>query len=159
MATAIHDTTQSVSLDSPEGKKLLRKIVKERHDWRFSANATDGWRLTFTREVKGRTGEPNATIVVETDSVIPLLTGWSEEREGLPPAPRWVNGRMASTVATLLLAGCSLAVRTSSGSQRSREHGISYSSLVARFPDAWDEVAIDTTTYVNGLIVSYGAVS
>lgn len=159
MATAYHDTTQSVAIDSPEGKKLLRKIVRERHDWRFSANASDGWKLSFSRDFKGKTGEPDTTVIIEADTTIPILTGWNEERDRMHPAPRWVSGRCASTVARLLLGGCMLGLRCSDGSRKTREHGISFSSLVARYPDSFDEITIDTTTYVNGSPVLGGVVS
>lgn len=173
MNTATH---QTISIASKEGKAFLRKVARTRQDWSeewsIYANASDGWKLTFSRSVKGEIGEPDVYVTVETDAVVAqegeagLRKPFEDGKDVLVPAATrvWLRGPDARTAASFLLDGWRFSVLHSSGSTLSSRHGLAFLSLHAekrgtKQNDNWDTVEIGgSTTLVNGTIVCRGAV-
>jgi hypothetical protein len=169
-------TNQSITIDSKEGRAFLRKVAGKRHDWAeewsLYANASDGWRVTFWRSVRGAIGEPDSCVTVVTDSAVRqdgrtgLVRSFEDSAEVVvPTATRvWLRGGDARTAAKLLLDGWHFRVQHSSGSTSSSHHGLAFLSLQAerrgpRPNDNWDAVEIGgSTTVVHGTIVCRGAV-
>lgn len=169
-------THQSISIDSKDGKAFLRKVANKRQDWaeewQLFANASEGWKLTFWRSVKGEIGEPDAYVTVETDSVVRqdgesgVVKPFEDAAEvTVPTASRvWLRGPDARTAAKLLLDGWHFRVQHGAGSTSSSRHGLAFLSLHAerrgpKLNDNWDTVEVGgSTTLVNGTIVVRGAV-
>jgi len=169
-------THQTISINSQECRAFLKKVANKRQDWAeewsLYANASDGWKVTFWRSVKGAIGEPDAYVTVETDSIV-----WQDGKTGrvkpfddseeviVPAATRvWLRGGDVRTAAKLLLDGWHFRVQHSGGSTSSSRHGLSFLSLKAerrgvKVNDNWDTVEVGgSTTLVNGTIVCRGAV-
>ena len=169
-------THQTVSLESKEGKAFLRKVAKTHQnwseEWNLYANASDGWRLTFSRSVKGKIGEPDVYVTVETDAAVVqegetgLRKTCEDSKEVVVPAATrvWLRGADARTAAAFLLDGWRFIVLHSAGSTSSSQHGLAFLSLLAerrglKKNDNWDTVEIgSSTTLVNGTVVCRGAV-
>ena len=161
-------TCQTASLDTNTGRGLLRKIARHEPKWGDewslrAAEDTDG-KVVFHRRIDGDIGEPDATVDVETDSVVRLHgeTGrrkaFEDSREVTVPSCRsvWLRGRDTALAAKFLLDGWHLRVMHSAGSTSSSQHGLSfvYLSLVKDC----DEVEIGSwTVCVNGTQVCSGA--
>ena len=161
-------TCQFASLDSNTGRGLLRKVARHepkwRDEWSLRAGEDTDWKVVFHRRIDGDIGEPDATVDVETDSVVRfqgktgLRQAFADSKEVVVPQCRsiWLRGRDAALVAKFLLDGWHLRVTHSAGSTSSSEHGLSfvYLSLVKDC----DEVEIGSwTVLVNGTQVCSGA--
>jgi hypothetical protein len=167
-------TNQTVSINSKEGKSLLRKIV--RHplaafrdgEWHLRANDATEWHVEFWRRVPGEIGEPDRTVTVSTDAVVCLegRTGsvkpFDDAAVVTVPQCRYVHlwGSDCATAARLLLDGWRLVACHSSGSTSSSLHGLAFIRLQAEKRDThhWATVGIGTeTVFVNGTRVIVGA--
>lgn len=160
-------TFQTVSTDSPEWRKLLRRIIRDRGDgWTIRATSPE-WRIEFRREIKGKLGEPDQEIRISTDA---RITCPADSRFGLKqsfddskpveiPKPDrcWLRYSSVSTVCHLLLNGGRLEIDPSSGSTSSSHHGLSFVALAVVFPDvSYSRAEIGCTVYVNGRRVISG---
>lgn len=161
-------TAQTVAVDSATGRRLLRRIAKNyREDWRFCAHAATGWRLSFSRKIAGKTGEPDRTLEVETDATITVDERHGERRPfddgetvAVPPA-RYVagGGTDARTVARFLADGWRLAIEHSAGSTTSSRHGLAFVRFVAYRDGYTVSATICETVTVNGSTVCRGCAS
>jgi hypothetical protein len=165
---SINHTCQTASLDTQTGRGLLRKIARHEQqwadEWTLRAAEDTDWKVVFHRRIDGDIGEPDATVDVETDSIVRLhgetgrVKAFSDSQEVTVPPCRsvWLRGRDVPLVAKFLLDGWHLRVTHSAGSTHSSEHGLSfiYLSLVKDC----DEVEIGSwTVFVNGTLVCGGA--
>lgn len=148
-----------ISLDSREGKSLLRKVAKIPSygprfvGWTITAHERDGWRLKFKRE-----GNKPEVEVFETDYVLPLtgeygdaVKPFDDSNPVIVPKARsiWCYHSQARAVATLLLGGWRLKIQHSAGSTGSSKHGIATVSLVAEHPNG-GYVTIEDALYRYG---------
>lgn len=160
-------TCQSISTETPTGKKLLRKIARHQQrwddEWSLRAGEDTDWKVVFHRRIEGDLGEPDATVDVETDSIV-LMRGetgrvkaFSDSQEvTIPECSSVFLGRDVSLAAKFLLDGWRLQVTHSAGSTHSSEYGLAfvYLSLVKGL----DEIKIGScTVLVNGTLVCGGA--
>lgn len=172
METVADFTAQTVAVDSPAGRRLLRRIAKGeknwRDGWRFCAHASTGWRLSFVRTIAGATGEPDRTVDVETDATISVDMMRISDRRPFDdgetvtvPAARYVagGGATARTVARFLADGWRLAIEHSAGSTASSRHGLAFVRFVAYRDGYTVSATIDETVAVNGSTVCRGSVS
>lgn len=162
-------TVQSASLDTNTGKGLLRKIVRQQptwgDEWKLRAGENTGWKVVFERRVSGELGEPDAEVVVETDSVVTLQGATGRQRpfadrgcEVTVPATRgvWLYGQDVKTVAKFLLDGWHLTVTHCCGSIHSSEFDIASAYLC--LCRGCERLQIGSaTTYVKGDCVIGGA--
>lgn len=169
-------THQTVSIASKEGKAFLRKVARSRHEWRnewhFRASPETGWKITFSRTVKGSIGEPDACVTVETDAVVERrgstgrVKSFDDSLEVIVPEATVarLSGADARTAATLLLDGWRFEISQSSGSTSSSRHGLAFLSLHVerrgtKATDNWDSLEIGSASVlVNGSFVIRGAV-
>lgn len=167
-------TLQTVSADSKDCAKFLRKVVRDNESakygegWRVRANAGTGWKIRFERTIHGGTGEPDQSIEVQTDFAISqpgrlgVVQSFSDSKPVQVCTPRqvWVDGSDASIVAKLLADGSRLSIRATAGSTSSSYHGLSFYMLEATFPGIpYGEVQIGGTTVAkDGETLVSGAV-
>lgn len=158
MATQFMDTFDSVSIDSPEGKKFLRRVANRPEEgWIFWTSAAAEWRGEFRRKIESRTGDASAVVTVETDvyaSVYGQPGEVGEEGDTTTiPAVRFVSTNGAN-VAALLLAGFRLRLSYDRGSIRSREEGLAFLRLSAHLPNNYGGgVDLESTVTKNGRIL------
>lgn len=171
MKTTAADTFQSVAIDTPAGRRLLRRIAadgKRGEGWRFRADDSTGWRVVFSRDVDGAPGDPRVTVTVETDAEIyvdrhrtgPAVRSFDDCEPVNVPAARYVSGwgGACRTVAHFLADGWRLSVDHSAGSVSSSRHGIAFIRLEA-YRSGWTiSATIDTTVCVDGAQVCSGSV-
>lgn len=140
-------TRSKIEVASPEGKKFLRRVVKDTaklisdEHWQVRAsNATD-WRFEFSRIIKAKQiGDADELIVVETDAKVSLP---SDQRFGMVqafsdaepvdvrhPTRVYCNGE-SWQVAKLLAEGWDFEVHASPGSSSSSQHGLSFYYIYA----------------------------
>ena len=169
MKTTATDTLQTVSIDTPAGRRLLRRIAgRSGEGWRFFADDSTGWRVVFSREIDGAPGDPRVTVTVETDAVISVdnretgdaVRPFHDAEPVAIPASRYVvgGGTTCRTVARFLADGWRLSVDHSAGSTSSSRHGLAFAKLEAYTDAGTISATIDQTTYVNGAQVCSGAV-
>ena len=171
MIATLVDTFGTVSIDSPAGRKLLRRVATRREDWHFRADAADGWRVTFWRRADGEPGDAAVTVTVETDAAVTVSgrTGddvrpfHDAEPVAVPAATRahcW--GADCRTIAGLMLAGWKLAIEHGAGSTSSSRHGLAFQRLeLYRYDKAgnMETVGIGQTVYAHGGQIIAGPVS
>jgi hypothetical protein len=93
-------------------------------EWSLRAGEDTDWKVVFHRRIDGDIGEPDATVDVETDSIVRLtgetrrVKAFSDSQEVTVPPCRsvWLHGRDAPLVAKFLLDGWHLRVTHSAGS-------------------------------------------
>lgn len=169
MKTMATDTFQTVSIDTPAGRRLLRRIAgRSGEGWRFRADDSTGWRVVFSRDVDGAPGDPRVTVTVETDAAVsvdnrdagPAVRPFLDAEPVAIPAARYVSGGGSTcrTVARFLADGWKLSIDHSAGSTASSRHGLAFSRLEAYTDAGTISATIDTTTYVGGVQVCSGAV-
>ena len=169
MKTMATDTFQTVSIDTPAGRRLLRRIAgRSGEGWRFRADDSTGWRVVFSREIDGAPGDPRVTVTVETDAEIyvdghrtgPAVQSFDDCEPVTVPAARYVSGwgGACRTAAYLLADGWRLSVDHSAGSVSSSRHGLAFVRLEAYRPGGMISATIDTTTFVHGSPVCSGSV-
>lgn len=167
-------TVHTTSRESKEGKTFLRKVMKSDLDWaeawRVHASASTKWCATFQREIKGKTGESDRTIQVETDisfsmpedSRFGMVRSFSDSKEVMVSRPRyiWLNGGAAITFVKLALDGCDFRIEASAGSTHSSQCGISLYWLAARLPNRpYSDAQVGGTTVAkDGHTLIAGAV-
>jgi hypothetical protein len=176
------DTRQTVESGTKEGRKFLRKVIRENmelrwnEEWKVRADEFTGWKLEFRRDVKAdEAGNADREIRVQTDIEIRnnVKSGsaktFHDSQEVTIPDVQSVNmsGPKLAMVVGLILDGYRLELNSSRGSQNSSKHGIGEVSLdVTRrintrngdsFPGY--PLTVCTTTTVNGRTVSCGSVS
>lgn len=154
-------TSQRVSTESPEWRKLLRRIVKDRGDkWTARASAPE-WTLEFNRTVAGKLGEPDCNVRIGTDcrvycpgsSQFGEKQSFHDSKPVLIPQPSrlFLHDFRTAVVAHLLLNGARLSISPSSGSTSSSFHGLSFVTLEAEFSQvSYASVEIGATAYVDG---------
>jgi hypothetical protein len=169
------DGTQFVDLSSPAGLKFLRRVVTDNgklpsdSSWVVYARASDGWKLTFWRNVKGQIGDPEARITVCTDYVVRVdghrgsqVKAFSDCEPVIvrEPTGLHLSRDTAGLAAKMLADGGKLSVDCQCGSTNSSRHGLSFYSLsvtLPRFPYATLAIGGDTVCK-DGNVLSSGAV-
>lgn len=170
MTTCQPLTYQTVSTESPEWRKLLRRIVKDRGEgWTLRASSPD-WVIELSREIKGKIGEPDREVRIQTDARI-LCPGDSQfgDRQSFGDSspvriPKPSRCRLfdssVSTACHLILSGGRLEITPSSGSTLSSRNGLAFVSLSVAFPDvSYSRAEIGRTVFVNGNCVISGPLS
>jgi hypothetical protein len=136
---------QRIESESADCAKFLRKVAKTDSDWRVRANDSTDWCLVFVRTIAGKLGEPDEEVEVSTDIQVAIppdsafgeRASFHDSRPVIVRRPRgiFLHGSDTQLLAKLLIAGARLSVSASSGSTSSSEHGLSFYSLEAGFPD------------------------
>jgi hypothetical protein len=175
MATC-ESTYQSVALATKEGKAFLRKVLRDNEragwsdGWTADARESDGWRVDFSRTIKGETGEPDASVNVRTDLVVMLsgktgaeVASFSDSRPVCVPRPKrlFMHGSDATALVSLLIHGADrLTIHSSSGSTSSSEHGLAFAHLGVRVHgEQYSEVQVGgTTVYKDGGRIVSGSI-
>jgi hypothetical protein len=161
MATTLLDTFDTVSIDSPEGKRFLRRVANRPDDgWTFWATAANGWRGEFRRAVDGkRPGDACAIVTIETDisASVTGRPGDDSDSDGprvFVPEAKFVHTH-GPTVAALLLAGFRLTLSYSRGSIKTRNEGLGFVAFGA-YPagvSSYRSVDIETVITKNGKVI------
>lgn len=169
------DGTQFVELSSADGIKFLKRVARDNgvlssdSSWRVYARASDGWRLTFWRTVKGEIGDGEARVTVCTDYVVPIcgrrgsaVTAFSDCQPIIvaEPCGFHLSNDTAGLCAKLLAEGAKLSIECSAGSAHSSEHGLSFYSLSVDLPKfqfatmtlGGDTIAKDGRTLCSGAV-------
>lgn len=169
MLTTIETSTrQTVAIDSQDGRKLLRGIMRNPDQWRGRADDSTGWNLHFVRTIPGDVGEPDTTVTVATDCQLKPFgkTETTETIDGqtvtvrIPECKRIHFDRYHIAMVCRLLADrWTLDARYSFGSLNTSALGIGYHSITAH-PDKsnhYQYVTVDTTTFQHGRKLTSGA--
>lgn len=143
------DGTQFVELSSADGVKFLKRVARDNgllssdSSWRVCARASDGWKLTFWRTVKGGIGDTEARVTVCTDYVVPItgkrgsaVNSFCDCKPVIVAEPSGfhLSNDTAGLCAKLLADGGKLSIVCSAGSAHSSEHGLSFYSLSVDLP-------------------------
>lgn len=156
MATANCDTYTEIDVDTPAGKKFLRRVARNRGEgWRLRAMAP-GWKIEFSRDVApGAPGDSRTVVTVETNAEIARLQ-WNETDTGedLPPETARITCSETDTrtAARLMADGWRPIVRRHSGSDCCREAGLAFADF-GLMESTGGEVTISTTVYQNGRVL------
>jgi len=167
-------TMQRVALDSKEGRKFLRRVVRDQNEssyderWSARASVETDWQFMFTRKVVGPIGDADQYVEVQTD--IPCRCthqggtkrSFSDADEVQTVTPRrvWIDGGSAAIVAKLALDGWRFRVEVSSGSTISSRLGLAFYSLEASTPSiCYASLTIGGETITaNGRTITSGAI-
>ena len=146
-------TIQRVELDTKDGKKFLRRVIRDNQtfdwdeEWRIDARPSTEWKLRFYRTQKGELGDGDNDIEVQTEHAVRLpseretgdVKSFSDSQSVFVPRPLslLISSCDVATVAQFLLDGYSLRIEASAGSSNSSEFGLSfiYVLLQKRKPD------------------------
>lgn len=166
-------TTASVlDLDTKEGKKFLRRVLRNRHEeWRLSARESEEWRVLFWRRVPARdAGDRDGYVSVPTDI---FVKQYGNTGHGVKPfddarpvtVPKCTSVTLhewdVRTVAKLLLDGpWGFEVSHSAGSTSSSQYGLAFIrlSLHQRTGGDWHEVQIGSeSVFIHGSRIVAGS--
>jgi hypothetical protein len=159
------DTTQRIDNDKARAK-FLRRVMRE-EGWSLRADGEDGWKIVFSRTIKGEPGSPNVTVKVELDDTVSVRGYWGNQKSFedaetvFVPKPTYLclDRSDLHIAAKFLAEGSHLYILGSAGSSNSSKHGIAFVSLHAQFKGTGGSVTIGgITTYVNGRCVCSGEV-
>ena len=172
-------TMQRIELDSKDGKKFLRRIVRDNdkvnwdEEWRAHAASDTEWKLRFYRTQKGEIGDADAEIEVQTGETIGLPGKRSignvlsfDDAEPVyvaPPKRLHLSGRDAATVAQFIADGYTIKIEASAGSSNSSRHGLAfyYVLMTKRHADTGRYVTVqlyDHTVTKDGQVLCSGNV-
>jgi len=159
---------------TPEGKKFLRKIIRDnsncryREDWSVRASLETEWRLEFRRTINGEIGDPEKVITVMTDEKVSVnyQSGDKKSFEDsqavtiLPCRYISLSGSDVKTLCFMMLQdGFRISAEASSGSTSSSKHGISVYTLRVKTQQLCGTVEIGHHSMaVNGNRVISGSV-
>lgn len=169
-------TVQSIEVASNEGRKFLRRVLKESRKTRFGsgwkawASESTDWCFEFEITLEpSEIGEPEQTISVRTDVRIRMpsesrigkrVQAFSDSQEVFVYRPKSVRVDRgdAKWVAKLMLEGASFELVASAGSTSSSKLELSFYYLTASLPDC-DNYAVrignETVATTNrGTIIS-----
>lgn len=168
----------SIVLDSPEGRRFLRRVASPRRRlkdrWQIFAGDNSGWKVLFVTERLNPRTRKSRRIIVETDATM-TLDGQTGERvvagaddqpaTVIVPRARYVRLESWETTiaARLLVDGWRLSIRHHAGSPKSASLGLGFAEVVARPPVEWNTVGDVTvgsqTITKNGITIVRGACS
>lgn len=169
----------SIVLDSPEGRRFLRRVASPRRRlkdrWSIYACERDDWKVTLvTERLNPRTRE-SRRVSVSTDAVVSVdydrcgdrlvADEHGDKRVVVVPRSRYVHLETWETAIAvrLLLDGWRLSIRHHAGSPKSATLGLAFAEVVARPPAEWntvgDVVLGSQTITKNGLTICRGACS
>ena len=167
-------TLQTIAIDSKEGRRFLRRVMRDAHEteeqWAVTASPETEWRFKFFRTEKGRIGDPDRLIEVMTDELCKTPSDRSlgfrkpfGDAQPVPvcrPVKVWFRGSTAMAFAKLLLDGARFEITASAGSSHSSQHGLAFYSLAANLPDIrYDSLSLGGQTVTkDGYVVISGAV-
>lgn len=161
-------------IDTPAGKKFLRRVMKDNADsswdesWGVRCGPHSEWKIEFRRTLKGEIGDPERTVVVMTDYKIPVYYEPGERKSFSDSKPVWLcpckgiwlNRTDVGVLCSLLLhKDIRISVEGHAGSTSSSEHGISFYYLEAKSPSLGGCVRFGSETVaVHGRRVCSGSV-
>jgi len=179
MKATFMNTKSTVSYDSKEGKRFLRKVIRENKagaGWCARASArnmteeygSESWAVSFEREVPPKNvGDASVEVEVTTDFCIRVSpsqfgtkASFSDAKEVNVPRPTtafFMYGDVAA-LALAIINGCDVNIEASHGSTNSSQHGIGTTSV--RVSDRKNRCTYtigNDTMYVNGSRVISGA--
>ena len=161
-------TAQSVDVATPEGKKFLKKILKQ-DDWKIRIAHTAGkWQsVRAVRTVRGQLGEPDARVDVQLSGIEVMQCGRPGSQQSFSDSkpvdvvqPTRVCLTGSGEVRAFIecaINGARFRVSCSSGSTNSSEYGLSFYSLDADF-GTYDFGIGGETIAMNGRTLVCGAV-
>jgi hypothetical protein len=164
------NTRQILSLDTKDGKRFLRKVIRDNEQaswnqgWIIRARREDGWRLSFDRTIAGKVGQPDLNVSVVTDYRIPSRGKWgahssfSDDKPVTIHEPNYLTAttHRTNSMAFFIAEGWRLELCTNRGSTNSSRHGIGFIELQAYKNHYLAPVTIDQTTVINGQVVCSG---
>ena len=175
MTETVDDTTFRIChLETPEGKKFLKKVVRENQDldwqecWSVRAHTGTHWKLEFKRTIKGEIGDPERTVTVMTDMEVRVDYQPGEKQSFSDSKAVYLIGCTG-----INLRGSDLAVLCNllrhknprvwvighAGSTSSSQYGLSFYELQVKTDDLGGNVSIGShTVAVNGRRVISGSV-
>lgn len=161
-------------LETPEGKKFLRRVIRENESlgwdecWSCRAHTGTDWRLEFTRTIKGEVGDPERTVTVRTDMVVRIDYKAGDKQSFSDSKPVyligctgiWLRGSELSVLCNLLRGtNPRVWVVGSAGSTSSSQHGLSFYDLHVGNKELGGDVCVGHgTVAVNGRRVCSGTV-
>lgn len=167
-------TIQHVQHESKEGKALLRRVIRNclsyDEQWEVCADESTGWKLKFCRTVKGKVGDPDSVVEVQTDIAVGytsssrfgMVKSFYDASEVYVPRIRrlYVRGSDAAMIATFVLNGSALNMKASAGSTSSSRLGLAFYRLMASVKGIpHSAVAIGTDTVCrDGKPIVQGAI-
>ena len=178
MTATLRNTKSTVSHDSKEGKRFLRKVIRENKQgagWCARASVrnmtekygNEYWAVSFEREVPPKNvGDASVDIEVTMDFCIRVSpshfgtkASFSDAKEVNIPRPTtafFMYGDVAA-LALAIINGCDVSIEASHGSTNSSQHGIGTTSV--RTLDRKNRCTYtigNDTMYVNGSRVISG---
>lgn len=170
-------TLQRVELDTKEGKRFLRRVIRENEElrcnemWSVDACPAQGWKLRFYRTVKGDIGDPDREVEVMTDETVGIpresecgeVKAFEDSQPVIIPHPTrlWLNMSPVSTLAEHLAKGGKVRIEASAGSTTSSCSGLAFLTLdlTSRCKTGRTScVTLSQTVFINGRTVCSGAV-
>jgi hypothetical protein len=174
METVQPSTFTICHIDTPDGKKFLRKVVRENESldssqaWCCRAHTGTNWKLEFRRTIKGEIGDPERTVTVMTDVEVRVDYKAGEKQSFSDSKPVyligctgiWLNSYDLPVLCNLLRQkNCRVWVTGHAGSSSSSQHGLSFYDLQVKTSDLGGNVHIgNQTVAVNGRQVISGSV-
>ena len=174
METVQPSTFTICHIDTPDGNKFLRKVVREnesldsREAWCCRAHTGTNWKLEFIRTIKCEIGDPERTVTVMTDVEVRVDYKAGEKQSFSDSKPVyligctgiWLNSYDLPVLCNLLRQkNCRVWVTGHAGSSSSSQHGLSFYDLQVKTSDLGGNVHIgNQTVAVNGRQVISGSV-
>lgn len=168
-------TFQMCNLESPDGKKFLRKVIRDnsrlgyKECWQVRAHTGTNWSLEFKRTVIPEIGESERTITVRTTTVVSVDYKAGDKQSFHDSKPVYLIGctgiylssyHMNTVCAILLHKNVRMWVSGHAGSTSSSQHGISFYDLKMSTAELYGgDVSVGhQTVAVNGRVVCSGSV-
>lgn len=144
-------------LETPEGKKFLRRVVRENDTlpmfdgWSARAHTGTHWKLEFRKTIKGEIGDPERTITIMTDMEVRVdyKAGDKQSFEDsksvylIGCTGIWLRGTELNVVCNLLRQkNPRMWVCGHAGSSASSQHGISFYELRMKTDDLGGNVSV-----------------
>jgi hypothetical protein len=164
--------------DEQSVAKLLRKVARDNqsltysNSWRASASPKTEWKLRFNRTIKGKLGEPDEDIEVQTDIAVrqpserSIGTECKSFYDSQPvivhrPSSIHFGDSETATLAKLLSQGAEVHLHASSGSTSSSYHGLAFYHVELTLPGfPYSGVTIGSQTVTkDGKQIVAGAVN
>jgi len=157
-------TYQTVSPDTKEGKRQLRKLLRmvqdwNSGDWSLRADPNTEWGLVLRRRIKGDVGEPDREVDIHLNVKVEFPTPFeAKAREWRCNYIYFTSQYAIATILYLLLDGWRPYVRVSTGSQNTTDRNMLFAHFVMHKPPEY-HVDISWSMWQNGQILLLGAIN
>jgi hypothetical protein len=172
MTTTIADTRQFASLDTPEGKKLIAKLLRDidkpRTSVHIRADRSTDWKVIISKTIKGELGDPDTEVTIRTDTKISVydneyghFASGSDSQPVTIPYPQYVSLSYSDvrTFLEFVRDGWCFRVSASRGSITSSKHNMGFMSLEAYHRNGNQSITIGyTSVFIDGNHVIRGTV-